>query len=123
MKKFRFRLERVLQYRELVKRDRKRDLLHKTNELLEEKQRLGQLEQAWEGNQVAAGWVTVELLQLVEQYSLRLKDEIERQEQRVEKAAQALEEARNAYIEAAKDAEALNTLKRKKREEYMEYFY
>ena len=123
MKKFCFRLERVLQYRELVKRDRKRELAAKTNQLLMEQERLTDLGRAWEANEVASGFVTVEMLQLVERYSMWLKAEVERQIKVVEEATKQVEEARNAYIEAAKESEALQTLKSKKYEEYLENYY
>ena len=123
MKKFRFRLERVLQYRELVKRDRKRELAAKTMQLQTEQERLNELGLAWEANGIPSGPIPAEMLQLVERYSMWLKAAIEKQQKTVAEAKQAVEEARNAYIEAAKESEALKTLKTKKREEYLEYYY
>jgi flagellar export protein FliJ len=59
-------------------------------------------------------------LVLVGAYSLRLKEAIEEQRLRVAAAEKAAEEARERYIEASKEAQALEKLKEKRHQEYVE---
>jgi flagellar FliJ protein len=121
-KKFKFRLEKVLQYRETIKADKKKDLMIANNKLYEEEAKLEQLETALLENEMRSQQpMSVGEVSLYSQYSARLRKEIEHQKIYVQQAEQAVEEAREKYIEAAKDAESLEKLKEKKRDQYREY--
>ena len=122
MKKFRFRLERVLRYRELIKREKERELLEANLELDQQVQRLKMLEEARLSNRtqgetlLSAGDV-----EIVAQYGERLRYEIADQFLTIARAEEAVEKAVEQYIEAVKDAKSLVTLKEKKHQEYVEY--
>lgn len=122
MKKFRFRLERVLQHRKTICEDRKRDLAAKLGELAEVENKI-----EWIGREVRAnkvnegGPVDVGVFQLAGLYMLRLEEELAQAKLALIRIEEEVDVARKAYIEAAKDEETLQTLKRKRREEYMEY--
>jgi flagellar protein FliJ len=121
MKRFKFRLERVLQYRQVVKEEARRELLLKNSELQEELAQLQGLEQAAaaaaQQQERARSAAELHLLAL---YAARMRQEIEKQQKRVAKARAAAEEAQRIYVAAAKEAEALRLLKQKRRTEYLE---
>lgn len=121
MKRFRFRLERVLQYRETVKREELRLLLAATFRLSEAEAALARLEaEAASGGLAEGSYMTVEEVQLSGAWRVRLKEEIGRQQQTVAEAGAAVEEARIRYVAAAKEARALSLLKDKRRAQYQE---
>ncbi len=122
MKKFDFRLEKVLQYRTLVKDEKLRELMLRNYELQQARQKLEQLEQAFLSNQLSSGQVLLASeFYLRGAYAARLKDEIATQKETIEKVQVKVQEAMEAYIEASKDQKALAMLKDKKRAEYMEW--
>ena len=121
-KRFQFRLEKVLQYRQTIKAEKKKELMIANNELLEQERHLAELEEALSQNEMAARRpMSAGEVSLFSQYSTRLRKEIEHQKLHVERAEQVAEEARNAYIEASKDSESLEKLKDKKHAEYRVY--
>ncbi len=121
MKKFKFRLEKVLAHRERIKDEKLRDLMARNHELRELEAHLNYLETEFSNNEVRAGAVLlVEELQLSGAYGARLKDEILNQKVRIEEAQKKVQEAMDIYIEASKEAKALSTLKDKRQAEYTE---
>ncbi len=122
MKRFQFRLERVLQYRKLVKDEKTRLLMESRNRLFENSERLKELETAALLNRLEENVrISAEQVQLLAMYGARLKEQIADQEKRVQELQQEVAERRNDYVEAAKDEESLVTLKQRKQEEYKEY--
>lgn len=122
MKKFKFRLERVLKYREAVKEDKRRKLAKKNTELTEKETKLSALEEAFLNNQVTSEQISnLDMLRLAQFYAVRLKSEIAKQKVLIRKVSEEVEEAKVEYIEAAKEAKTLETLKQKKQEEYKAY--
>lgn len=122
MKKFKFRLERVLQFRTVVKDEKLRDLTLKNAKLREEQDRLSALEDAIRRNQNEGdGVMLVESLYMRGLYASRLKDEIVNQRLAIIKCEDEVTEAMAAYIEASKELKALTTLKDRKRAEYLDY--
>jgi flagellar export protein FliJ len=122
MKKFKFRLERILQFRLAVKDERLRELTLKNMKLKEEQGRLEALEQAVERNQNASeGVQLVESFYMRGLYAARLKEEIVNQRLAIIKCEDEVQVAMAAYIEASKELKSLTTLKDRKRAEYMEY--
>lgn len=121
-KKFKFRLERVLQYREVVKSERKRELFIKNTALREAQTALQELDRALAENKLKSeGVMSVGELQLAGAYGLRLRQQIEWTRVKISELEKEVQEALERYIEASKDAEALIVLKRKKLEEYQAY--
>lgn len=119
MKRFRFRLERVLQFRETVKADRKRELLLANEELARCEERRREIEQSLASCELlGAGEMSGAEVELRGAFLNRLMVELDQAIQAIEAAEKKAEEARAAYIEAAKDAEALVNLKKQRRQEY-----
>ena len=122
MRRFKYRLERVLHYRQVVKDEKKNELYRRNMLLQEAEQQLEWLEQAALRNKLSEqGVIPPSLLSLSGLYAARLEREIVDQKLAVIEADQAVEEARQEYIEAAKEAEALVLLKQKRFNEYLDY--
>lgn len=120
MKKFKFRLERVLQYRLIIKDERRRELQQKLLELREAEDRLDMLEKAWLGNQLESEQILqAEIVIMRGLYAARLKFEIAQQIERIQKLEEEADEARSNYIEASRDVEVLERFKQKKKEDYI----
>jgi flagellar FliJ protein len=118
MKRFRFRLERVLQFRERIREERKRDLTACLLALRAAETQLEELRTAELENEIRAQDITTADVELVSLYGKRLKLEIVNTNREIERRSQAVEVARNAYIEASKEAEALQQLKRRRQSEH-----
>lgn len=122
MKKFKFRLERIRQFRQLVKLDKQRELVLRNALLFDANQQLTDLQQAALLNHLEQqAELTAEEVQLRAIYGVRLKAEISKQAEVVEECEQEVAEARERYIAAAQEAETLEALKRKKLIEYRDY--
>ena len=122
MKKFQFRLDRVLQYRGLVKDEKTRELVLARNKAFDCAERLKELEAAALMNKLEENLeCTAEELFLISAYGHKLRCDIERQEEKLEEAKKNVEIARAAYIDAAKDEKSLSTLKQHKLDEYRDY--
>jgi flagellar FliJ protein len=122
MKKFRFRLERVLQYREIVKDERRRELLQANYALRAAEELLRDLEAAQRSGGFEEGRiVSVEEVRLEGLFKARLEAQILQQREVVTAAENDVVAARGRYIEAAKESKALETLKDRRKTQYAEY--
>ena len=122
MKRFRYRLERVLEYRKLVKDEKMRELLFRNQRLNEDNERLRELQIAELLNRIEADAVlTAAEVQLFANYGIRLKAAITGQKEVVRKSEEAVAQATDEYVEAAKDEKSLVTHKERKQEAYKEY--
>jgi flagellar export protein FliJ len=122
MKRFRYRLERVLQFRKLVKDEKVRELLTRNRKLYEDSERLRELQTAELLNRIEAdARLTAEELKLLGDYGHRLRRQIAGQREVVRDSEQAVEEATQEYIEAAKDEKTLGIHKERKLSEYGQY--
>lgn len=121
MKKFKFRLEKVLQYRHIVQDEKKR-AVHDLMIILNEAERaLENFENAFMNNNVTDGAVfTIEELSIRGAYSERLKQQIAQKKLDIFDIQERLDVARAEYVEARKEVEVLEKLKEKKREQYDE---
>lgn len=122
MKRFKFRLERVLHYRELIKNERKRELTEARLRLNEAENRYNELMNARSENERKAkeeGDPNQRFLAGL--YAERLKGEIIESEKVVVERQLEVDKARDIYIEAAKEAEALKVLKQKRQDQYQQY--
>lgn len=118
MKKFKFKLERILKYRESIKDEKKRVLTLKNQKLFNAEERLKNLQYEAENNGIKEGVVNINYLILTGQYGEYLYLEIEKQKEEIEKIKLEVEEARKEYLEASKEAKSLEILKEKQETEY-----
>ena len=121
MKRFNFRLQRVLEIRERYRDEVRQELVQRNFELDRERSILADLDQEFLRSKVEEGGTySASEMVLVGAYSTRLQQQIEQQRLRVIAAERATEEARERYIEASKESQALEKLKEKRRQEYVE---
>lgn len=137
MKRFKFRLQKVLDYRSRICEEKRQELGRKNFErdqaiehLEHLRNSLRELRYVESGTEsaspsvvpgVASGpVVSVHQFIMVGNYATRLEKEIEQQMVVVEEASEAAEHARLVYVEASKDVKALDTLKEKKLIDYNE---
>lgn len=121
MKRFNFRLQRVLEIRERFRDEMRQELVQRNFERDRERNILGHLDQEFLRSKVEEGGTySASEMVLVGDYSARLQEQIEQQRVRVLAAEQAAEEARERYIEASKESQALEKLKEKRKQEYVE---
>ncbi|MCB0360474.1 MAG: flagellar export protein FliJ [Bdellovibrionales bacterium] len=121
MKRFRFRLQKVLDYRATVKREKENELAQKNYELRTAEEILDQIIDEQDSHSLAETTVTsMAELSLTGEYQARLRDALENQRLLILDAASAVEDARNAYIEKAIEKEILEELRSKRHEEFRE---
>ena len=120
-KKFKFRLERVRDYRDSLKKEKERELALKNLELRVAEERREEIMQAQEGTILPdTTEMTMAELTLTREYLRYLQVSLEIQRKVVKDATVAVEQAREAYVEKAKDVKILDGLKDRKFEEYKE---
>lgn len=121
MKRFKFRLQRVLQHRETVRDERRRELLESQRKVTTIEDRLGMLEAAEQGNGLAAeGAIPYAAVTLQAMFGHRVRDEIAKSRDELEKARGELEEVLARYVESSRDVKSLEMLKAKKLEQHTE---
>ncbi len=121
MKKFKFRLQRVLDYRNLLKKEKERVLARRAAELHDAQERLTQILTA----QDEALWpdrmeLTMAELALTGDYKRYLQDLLVRQRLIVLQAAEAVEAARQAYVEQAIETKTLENVKERRFRDFKE---
>lgn len=121
MKKFKFRLEKVLQYRVMLKEERLRELNVAFRNLREAEEQLAHLNEEFLRIRIEDGEILmVEQVQARASYSERLKGEIANLKIRITELQEAAEVARQAYVDATQEAQVLEKLKDKKHEVFKE---
>jgi len=121
MAKFKFRLEKVKQYRELIKKQAERELLDKRMVADQAEETMHLLTEEKNRNKVDNDDIlTAGDLQVLASYEEFLLQLMKNQKQVVENTAIAMEQAREVFIDKAKDERALSLLKDRKYEEYRE---
>lgn len=121
MKRFKFRLQRILDIREQIRDEARQELAVRNQVLAEQVSILKGLQEELVGLDLRqSGILTAGELVLNGAYSERVKQLIKLQIVRVDEAKAAVDQAREHYIQANKDAKALEMLKDKKRELYTE---
>ncbi len=118
MKKFVFKLERILKYRQLIKDEKKKELILKNQILKKEEDRLNTLSRLMEENKIGEGYININFLLLSGQYSVYLAEEIKNQKEVIKKSINDVEVAKNEYLLASKDSRALELLREKQETEY-----
>lgn len=120
MKKFKFRLEKVLHYRVAIQEEKKGVLTEKMGLLREAEIRLAEYLQLQSNNSVSE-YNNLADYQLQTAFASRLSAKIVEERERIIECERLVEEAREAYVEATKDVKSLETLKKKKFEEHKEF--
>jgi flagellar FliJ protein len=121
MKRFKFRLQRVMQLREQIRDEARQELVRRNAERDHEISVLTYLEQEFERiGLVEGGTYSANDIVAVGDYGERLKVAIDNQKVVVAAAIKAAEVALERYIEASKDAKALEMLRDKKLQEFTE---
>lgn len=121
MKKFKFRLEQVLRYRESLKGERRRELLEANRVLQEAEDRAAMLLSAVGSHGLVEGAsLSVADLELRALFRERAAQALAAQREVVALRRHDAQEAIDRYIEASKDANALDALKKKRSQEYLE---
>lgn len=116
MKKFVFRLQRVLEFRHSEKREREKQLQLKNLELANAEERLGHILAAQDNWPDAVEEImTMAELSLDGNYREGLQTALVNQRLMVKEAEIAVEKARDAYIEKAVETKTLDTLKAKRK--------
>lgn len=119
MKRFKFRLQRILDIREQIRDEARQELGRRNAVLAHEESILEGLEsELLRLNAGENGIVTASELLLTGAYAQRIEKLIEQQALKVEEARKAVVEAQERYIQANKEAKALEMLKDKRRAEY-----
>ena len=119
MKKFNFRLNRVLDYRTLVKKESERDFAKKATHLKVLEKGLEDIVEAQERTKIQPkSKMTMAEFSLVETYQEHLQEALVNQRVLVNEAAEAVDRAREVYIEKAVEEEVLENLKARKLEDY-----
>lgn len=121
MKRFRFRLQRVLDIREQICDELRQELALRNQELQQQLNVLAYLDGEFERSRIQGdGIVSASELEMTGAYSARVQQLIVEQRGHVEQAKVAVEEARERFIQANKDAKAIDMLKDKKKAQYTE---
>jgi len=121
MKRFRFRLQRVLDIREQICDELRQELALRNQELQQQLNVLAYLDGEFERSRIQGdGIVSASELEMTGAYSARVQQLIVEQRGHVEQAKIAVEEARERFIQANKDAKAIDMLKDKKKAQYTE---
>jgi flagellar FliJ protein len=119
MKRFRFRLQRILDIREQIRDEARQELGRRNAELAQQQRILSELEDELKRLTPGEdGTLTAGELLLTSAYAFRVQQLIEQQLVRVEDARREVVIAHDKYIQANKDAKALEMLKEKRRAEY-----
>lgn len=120
-KKFKFRLEQVLNYRNVVRDEKKGILAERNKELRSLEDRMFELKSGLKKEQNSAHDQISDSLQIASLYIERVVNEIEHQLNLIDEKKKEVEEARLNYIEAHKEVEILEKLKEKQSNEYYDH--
>lgn len=121
MKRFNFRLNKVLDYRQTLKKESERELAKKNIRLKELEGELEGIIEAQNQAQVnTKPAMTMAEFSLVESYQELMQEKLVETRELVKKADQEVEEARIDYIEKAKDSAVLEKLKDRRWGDYRE---
>jgi flagellar FliJ protein len=119
MKRFKFRLQRILDIREQIRDEARQELGRRNAVLAHEQSVLKGLEaELLRLNAGENGIVTASKLLLTGAYAQRIQKLIEQQALKVEEARKSVVEAQDRYIQANKEAKALEMLREKRKAEY-----
>lgn len=121
MKKFKFRLQRVLEFRHTLTKEKERELMKCNQELQSAEQRVEEILAAQDTADGGDARVT-SMAELIAEgdYYRALQNALVCERLHVLEAAEAVERAREAYVEKAIEEESLVKLKERKLEQHRE---
>ncbi len=117
-KKFKFRLEKVLELREQIREEKKKELFLKNTAVRETEAKISELDVQLQGSGRATGVIRAQELHLSAQYEARLLHEIDAAKELLALLVFEAEKVKEEYLEAVKEHEALKMLKARKQLEY-----
>lgn len=123
IKRFRFRLEKVLTHRCTVRDEKKAILVRERQRLFDAEARLEGLIEAYNGNSVeqrGPGGITLEQMLLKNAYAERLKREIAEVRLQIVELEKSVKAALEEYLTANQEVRSLEILRDKRRQEYEE---
>ncbi|GEM_PF-1120521 len=121
-KKFKFRLEKVLEYREVLRNEKKKELYIKNKAVSDAEDRIAQLTNDLLTKRPAfEGGVEAQELHISADYLTRIKALIEETKNSLEILKFEAEQAKDEYIEAVKEHESLKVLKARKLSDYNDH--
>ena len=120
MKKFAFRLQRVLDYRQSLKKESERELLEKNNHLYECEEQLDNIISEQDKCMIREEDILMSGAELVlhGDYKHKLQDALVQQRLLVLEAIDAVTSARDLYVRRSMEQEVLDNLRQKKVDEY-----
>lgn len=120
MKRFAFRLQRVLDYRQSLKKESERELLEKNNHLNECEKQLDEIISEQDKCMVRDENVLMSGAEVVLQgdYKHKLQEALVQQRLLVLEAIDAVQSARDLYIRRSMEQEVLDNLRQRKVDEY-----
>lgn len=121
MKVFKFRLEKVLQFREGVRKDKERALALANTQLREAQEQLEALIESLRQNSLGEGILSIEQVYLQGYLVEGIKERIAVQRNLIEELQEAVEVAREEYQVAASEAEALVKLRAQRLQQYNQH--
>ena len=120
-KRFKFRLERVLNFRDSEKKERERALAEQNAELRKREDHLEAIIVAQDEMKLPESEIlSMAELQLAGEYQQALREALIEQRLLIIEATQAVEQAREAYLEKNKEVRTLESLKDRRKEEFRE---
>ena len=121
MQRFKFRLQTILNYRHILKKDQARELAER-NQLLDSAQtKLQEILEAQDANvRPNDALMSMAEVALSGNYQRALREALVNQRLMVLDAAGAVEQAQDAYVERAREVEVLETLRKRRREKHSE---
>ncbi len=120
MKKFNFRLQRVLDYRNTLKKEKELELAQRNATLFSEEEKFESLERLYDDISPEKEIVTMAELALKGNYQQYLRDALDEQQTLVNEAIVAVDSAREAYIEKAVESKTLEMLKDRQSSQHKE---
>jgi len=121
MAKFSFRLQRVFDYKNLLRREQARTLAMRNKEFHDAEERLQEILSAQDMVQHPDEQIVrMADISLAGDYQKGLREALINQRLCILEAAAAVDAAREAYVERAKETEVLEALKQKQRERFQE---
>jgi flagellar FliJ protein len=117
--KFKFRLEKVREYKTQLKKESELELVQRNNQLLTESEKMAAILHSQDNATLPSeGVMSMAELMLNKEYHQFLQEALVEQRLQVEAATQAVEEAMEIYTEKAKEVKTLDVLKAKRKEEF-----
>lgn len=119
MKKFKFRLEKVLGFRTLLKKESELELAKRNSDLAKAQEKLENiLSEQDNAKNLPTNVMSMSEVVLNKNYHEALQEALVRQRLMVLETAKTVEIARDIYLERLKEEEVLKNLKDKKKEEH-----